>query len=515
MNALKHGLEARTIVLPGEDQAAYSARLEAWRADYRPRNPEEQAILERAVALSWQLDRAIAVQAAHLTERIRNAQSDDARRQQAADADADADEFGQRLLAGPPAPKFKIDKIARRLAMMYASPFWSQYTPLVDINRLRGKRLVMPVHPDDPGHPQRLLRHLESTDAGCRWLLDRWAELRRALEADPCWTADQRLAAVRLLGREPIDALDDPRVQAIYLDCFVLDPAGPRVLNDQAIETTRREFHAFLQLLAAQGVRDRVPPGREAARRRLLALVDGVIAALQVRAIAHAARAEFRAASAVDRLAFDSSAEGERLRKLQSRLLHALHRTIDELTKARRRPKATAPRQERSRVEVTSRAPAEVYEEVRIEPNADDGPAPFAVRNEPNAEAASGPGGESTALRAVEGTSPTSPSRHPGDGGPREGEPTSEPAEETRPDPCPPDIRAHLGRVERSDRVVPASGYLQERPGAVGRRGRAAPSPAPGQAGRPPPTDQALGGHRHAPSRATNVLTGHLGTPDP
>src|SRR5581483_9333709 len=63
MNAMKHGLDAQTTVLPGEDEAAFRARLDAWRADIKPRNAEEEALLEQAARLSWQLDRADRVQA--------------------------------------------------------------------------------------------------------------------------------------------------------------------------------------------------------------------------------------------------------------------------------------------------------------------------------------------------------------------------------------------------------------------------------------------------------------------
>ncbi len=35
-NALKHGLRAKSILLPGEDQTAYSARLDAWTIDLDP-----------------------------------------------------------------------------------------------------------------------------------------------------------------------------------------------------------------------------------------------------------------------------------------------------------------------------------------------------------------------------------------------------------------------------------------------------------------------------------------------
>lgn len=45
-------------VLPGEDARAYRGRLRAWTGSLGPRNPVELYLVERAVALSWQLDRA-------------------------------------------------------------------------------------------------------------------------------------------------------------------------------------------------------------------------------------------------------------------------------------------------------------------------------------------------------------------------------------------------------------------------------------------------------------------------
>jgi hypothetical protein len=368
MNALRHGLDAKTPILPGEDEATFRARLDAWRAHYPPRSPEEESLLEQAVRLSWQLDRAIAAHTAHEAERIRIAQSEETR--QRAEAEAAAEEVGERLLDGPPAPKFKIDKIAKRLAMMYASPFWSQYTPLVDINRLRGKRLVMPMHPDDPGHPQRLLRCLESSVAGCRWLLDRWSELRAALDGDSAWRPEERLRAVRLLGQEPVDAIDDPRVQSIYLCCFVLDSHSAQVFIDQRVELTNREFQAFLALLKAGRVGERVPRSREAARQGLRALLDGVIARLEALAAGLAERA-----SASGCLPFDGSARGERLRRLQMRIHHSFLRTVDQLMKLRRSPTTHVPSPEPARNGAASHGEVTSCEKIRNEPNADPSPA--------------------------------------------------------------------------------------------------------------------------------------------
>src|SRR5262249_45476534 len=151
---------------------------------------------------------------------IRLAQDPESQRQRAEAEAAEAAELGRLLLDGPPAPRFDLARLRDRLARLAASPFWSAFTPVANPSRLAGKRLAMPVHPDDPAHPARLLRRLESTAAG-RWLLDRWAELRAAPEADAGWRPAERLCAVRLLGQEPADAVDDPTVQSIYLCSFV------------------------------------------------------------------------------------------------------------------------------------------------------------------------------------------------------------------------------------------------------------------------------------------------------
>jgi hypothetical protein len=368
MNALKHGLDARTLILPGEDEAAYRARLDAFQAEVRPRNSLEESLVERAARLSWQVDRADRVQAAHLIQRIRLAQDPESLRQRAEAEAAEAAEVGRRLLDGPPAPTFDLKRIGDRLARLAASPFWSAFTPVGDVSRLVGKRLAMPMHPDDPEHPARLLRQLESTGAGCRWLLDRWAELRAALEEGAGGRPAQRLAAVRLLGREPADAVDDPMVQAIYLCSFVLGSNDPRVLADQAQEMTNREFDHFLQRLAGRGVQAWLPSSWEAASEGLLALVDVIIANLGALSAAHTARSE--ASTRPDRLGFDTTPEGERLVRLQVRLHNSLLRTIDLLWKIRRDPKA----RESGRVVAPSPALTQTCVEIRNEPKVEAGP---------------------------------------------------------------------------------------------------------------------------------------------
>jgi hypothetical protein len=52
LNALKHGLSAKTIVLPQEDEQAYHQRLEAWTAELQPYSAIGRYLVERAVRLS-------------------------------------------------------------------------------------------------------------------------------------------------------------------------------------------------------------------------------------------------------------------------------------------------------------------------------------------------------------------------------------------------------------------------------------------------------------------------------
>ena len=81
LNALKHGLTAATVVLPGEDVAALEARVDAWKDDVRPGGPLEDYLTERAAHASWQLDRADRTIAARLAERMRREPIDRAARE--------------------------------------------------------------------------------------------------------------------------------------------------------------------------------------------------------------------------------------------------------------------------------------------------------------------------------------------------------------------------------------------------------------------------------------------------
>src|SRR6516165_12787281 len=198
-NALKHGLKAKTVVLPGEDAQDYQARLDAWIADLQPKNDVEQSLVERAVTIIWQLDRAERAEAARLSRIIREAPPEAARRRE-----EEAAALGRRLLFDRCGP----------LPLYPHSLYSFPGQPRVSFSGLS----------DDPDDPPGLLLRLEATAEGCRWLLDRWADLGALLDRGQSWQAPDKLRAIRLLGRQPLEAADSQVVATIFQACHVLDP---------------------------------------------------------------------------------------------------------------------------------------------------------------------------------------------------------------------------------------------------------------------------------------------------
>ena len=67
LNALRHGLFARDVVLPGEDRAAYDGTLAEFTAEYLPKGRYEQALVARLADIWWRLGRAAAIEAGLLS----------------------------------------------------------------------------------------------------------------------------------------------------------------------------------------------------------------------------------------------------------------------------------------------------------------------------------------------------------------------------------------------------------------------------------------------------------------
>ncbi len=136
--AIKHGMAALTIipVLPHEDPRDLGERIQTLDSDLQPQNAGERILVHHAARLSYSIDRGERMETAHMSRRARRARRDrlleiDAQRQQLR-------ELQRRLLYVVGPEEVHIDK----------QPPWT----------------------DDPW---LLVRELEESAEGCRWLIER------------------------------------------------------------------------------------------------------------------------------------------------------------------------------------------------------------------------------------------------------------------------------------------------------------------------------------------------------
>jgi hypothetical protein len=67
-NALRHGLTARTAVLPSEDQAAYELHCRRFENEYQPAAATETQLVQQLADTSWRLNRIPILEAALLAQ---------------------------------------------------------------------------------------------------------------------------------------------------------------------------------------------------------------------------------------------------------------------------------------------------------------------------------------------------------------------------------------------------------------------------------------------------------------
>jgi hypothetical protein len=314
LNALKHGMRANLLVLPGEDPEALKARVDAWTADLRPRNEVEQYLVDRAAAVSWQLDRVDRAHVARLTSNIRSAATELARAEQ-----DDVLVLGRRLFwdeRGPmplyPHATNDYDRAGKQPPVS-----WTGVVP-------------------DPNLPSQVLLSLESSAAGCAWLLDRWAELRTLLEQGKTWQSPDKLKAIRLLGCQPLDAFDDNRVAVVFLACHKIDPGDGPLFYEIWKELTGKEIKIIKRRLESRPLDALEPSNADEARKTLFHLIDQAVDRLKPLAASLQNQAEAEASLSADILAFDDSAEGERFRRYETTCSRNLLRTLDEFFKVRK-----------------------------------------------------------------------------------------------------------------------------------------------------------------------------------
>ncbi len=310
LNALKHGATAQIPVLPGEDPAFFLGRVEDYNPALHPQNPLESDLIEQAALMKVQFDRASRVVVARATERVLTAQNEAAlAREQEADA------LGQRLFfdrRGPTAGYPNGEFIVRQ------------------------QRTSSAAVADDPDDPAGLVKQLESTGPGCRWLLDRWAELRARLETGGYWQSPEKLKAIRLLGKQPLDAADESEVTTVFLASHALDPRRKNACSELRCDLDESEFKRYMGRLSGRDLDAMRPADAAAAREALLALVDRATDRLKPLAEVHQLLDDKLAALRPVTAGSDGSTQEDRLRRYALACNRGMRSTIDSIFKIRK-----------------------------------------------------------------------------------------------------------------------------------------------------------------------------------
>jgi len=316
-NRLKHGLAATVAVLPGEDPDAFQARVDAVMESFVPHNQVEYELLERVASTTWSFERARRAEAAQLSHKIRHDVIERVQREK-----EEAVALGQRLFLDARGP-------------------WQLYPHTGRTRRNTASSVSGSENSADPNNPALLILRLEHTVGGCRWLLDRWAELWARLEPGEVWAAPDQFKAIRLLGKQPLDAVDDPEVAQIYTASFKLLPEIPHRDNaftplTSELESAFDEDDVYDKELKKRPLATLTPPDADAARAVLRALVDRHTSRLKLILLRNQEIAEADAAEAPNRLGFDCSPEGDKLRRYVLSAARLVNQTLNTFLKVRK-----------------------------------------------------------------------------------------------------------------------------------------------------------------------------------
>jgi len=310
MNALKHGMRSKRLALLDEESYAFETRRMKWMSITDPDDDMGEFLVDQCVSLSFELERAQRADVERLTSLIENSD----------ESEFDAvHELGKRLFFDPTGP-----------------------TPMYG-NRPDGRRKLRTSwngQAVDPNDPAVLARQLESSAMGCCWMRDCWDELRAQLEPGKFWQSHDRLKAIRLLGRQPLDAVEDRQVAEIFVASSALDPAGHKPFDDLLSDMGTTEHVHY-----RKAVRARWPDlvsAEDTARCRqiLIDLADRNIERLNAKLEVHEQNADANAQRTVDRLGFDQSPDSNRIRQYKLKCNSGFFRAFETYRKYQAKKRA-------------------------------------------------------------------------------------------------------------------------------------------------------------------------------
>ena len=198
--------------------------------------------------------------------------------------------------------------------------------------------------PDD--YPAVIVRRLEESAEGCRWLLEQWAQLLNVVDAKVPWGDPEVIRFCGLLGKRGIEAHFDPELNALF---HAFDAIAKGL--GQKFWTERRDHIPLGYYGGFQYVNYRIitapPRDKNEAMVLICTVIEKNVGRLEKLLKEYEAIEAEEADERYDRAALDCSRAFERHRRYQSARTRELLRVLEEFRRMREggRQKAKGRRQ--------------------------------------------------------------------------------------------------------------------------------------------------------------------------
>jgi hypothetical protein len=238
-NALKHGMTATSLILPGEDSAEFDARLARLHHQIQPRNDIEAAMVDHLAHILWISERIHRSATARAAYRIHHQPLEEAR-----------------------AEEQSVNKLGQYLLKDLFRP-----AGILQCEREGGAR-----------HPCLLVLKLEATLTGCDWLLARLDRIRERAQVPGNWLEDDGFELVRLLGKYRGELTRDDLVAMVLLDsaCLAEETVSRKLAHESAKARAQAAFEANAHAEIAASKAAEVIPARTASEGSAAYIVGAI-----------------------------------------------------------------------------------------------------------------------------------------------------------------------------------------------------------------------------------------------
>jgi hypothetical protein len=295
-NAYKNGNRAAKEKMVCDESLAYEMRIRRWSDPTTAEADRAEFMLHDHVAMSFEIERT---RRSHLERLRRLFENEDAVDQER------VHEMGCRLVHDRTGP-----------TATYGTRKWDS----------KKERASWEPDAAGPDRPAELVKKLCGSALGCFWLLEQWDALKDRLQSGGgFWVPSDKFIGVRLLGREPMDALEDRRVADVFAAAHALYRVGKpfdHLISDMsqgALDT----FEARVTKLYPDLVK---PEETKRARQILIELVDENVREIEGILEEHIENRQNKARRDKDFNGFDPSREGEAIRRHWLRCRNSMER---------------------------------------------------------------------------------------------------------------------------------------------------------------------------------------------